>query len=149
MYRTLSRVRYAASAEVRTRQRAGHGIAREDRGEIVVVEAGVECDLPPDVAAALAGTGAIERPAGGEVGDDGLPLSQRVRASLVAAGIEGLAELALWTDEDLLALTGIGRGALDEIRGLVPAPEPAVDVPQDEDDEDDEAEEEVTGDDDE
>jgi hypothetical protein len=52
-----------------------------------------------------------------------LPFSPRAVRSLRAAGIESLNDLEGLSDNDLLAMDGIGDSAIREIRALVPAPD--------------------------
>jgi hypothetical protein len=54
------------------------------------------------------------------VGD--LPLRQRTSSALRAAGVLSLGELRVMLDHELLRLRPFGRGALAEVRALVPAP---------------------------
>jgi Bacterial RNA polymerase, alpha chain C terminal domain len=51
-----------------------------------------------------------------------LPLRQRTISALRAAGILTLGELRVMFDHELLRLRPFGRGALADVRALVPAP---------------------------
>jgi Bacterial RNA polymerase, alpha chain C terminal domain len=51
-----------------------------------------------------------------------LPLRQRTSSALRAAGVLSLGELRVMLDHELLRLRPFGRGALAEVRALVPAP---------------------------
>ena len=51
-----------------------------------------------------------------------LPLRQRTSSALRAAGVLTLGELRVMLDHELLRLRPFGRGALAEVRALVPAP---------------------------